>query len=238
MSEWIASPPRLAGLAAARPRLPALAQRLPRGARTALRALGRECEIGWLHTWARLRIRNARLPRPLRLHLGCGGRARPGWIGIGANREADYALDVRRRWPFANASVARIYSEHFFETLAFPDEVDHFLAEALRVLQPGGVLSTGVPDTEEILGAYVRRSRAWLARLRGRQPVGCDAPLHAVNDHFRRGGRDGYAYDFETLQQVLERAGFEAVEERPFDPALDSEQRRDGTLYVEARRPR
>jgi hypothetical protein len=45
-----------------------------------------------------------------------------------------------------------------------------------------------------------------------------------------------YAYDFETLRLTIESAGFIEVK-RDFDPTLDTEARRVGTLYAEARKP-
>ena len=46
-----------------------------------------------------------------------------------------------------------------------------------------------------------------------------------------------FAYDFETLKKLLEVCGFSDVRERPYDPALDSEHRRIGSLFVTARKP-
>jgi hypothetical protein len=46
-----------------------------------------------------------------------------------------------------------------------------------------------------------------------------------------------HAYDFETLQQYLTEAGFDAISKRAFDPDLDSPSRRAGTLYLVATKP-
>lgn len=61
--------------------------------------------------------------------------------------------------------------------------------------------------------------------------------MHNINYHFRQGTEHKYAYDFETLSKVLSKAGFVGIEESSFDPALDSEHRRDGTIYVKAFKP-
>lgn len=45
------------------------------------------------------------------------------------------------------------------------------------------------------------------------------------------------AYDLATLSRLLRQAGFSEVAERAFDSSLDSEHRRFGSLYVQARRP-
>ena len=46
-----------------------------------------------------------------------------------------------------------------------------------------------------------------------------------------------YAYDFETIENVLREAGFGEVNQSEFDPALDAKSRELGTLYVNARKP-
>ena len=45
------------------------------------------------------------------------------------------------------------------------------------------------------------------------------------------------AYDFTTMEKALSRAGFVDIRRREFDAELDSESRRLGTLYVDARKP-
>ena len=69
------------------------------------------------------------------------------------------------------------------------------------------------------------------------QPDWCYTLMHQINYLFRQGHEHKYAYDGETLALILERAGFVRVNRRDFDPALDSESRRIGTLYMKARRP-
>jgi len=59
--------------------------------------------------------------------------------------------------------------------------------------------------------------------------------MHHVNYLFRQGGEHKYAYDCETLALTLTRAGFREVSRREFDPALDSESRRE-SLFMKARK--
>ncbi len=58
--------------------------------------------------------------------------------------------------------------------------------------------------------------------------------MHNINYHFRQGSEHKYAYDFETLSKVLIQTGFIQVQKSEFDPNLDSEHRKIGTLYVNA----
>jgi hypothetical protein len=61
--------------------------------------------------------------------------------------------------------------------------------------------------------------------------------MHSLNYTFRQFGDHKYAWDEEILTMALEAAGFVRVRRRSFDPQLDSEHRRDGTLYMEGSKP-
>ena len=58
--------------------------------------------------------------------------------------------------------------------------------------------------------------------------------MHNINYRFRQGSEHKYAYDCETLEQLLARAGFTQIQRSEFDPGLDTERRKIGTLYVTA----
>lgn len=218
--------------------------RLSAGVRAALQSLARELRIQRDHAASVEKARTWSGDLPLKLHLGCGSEHKSGWVNIDLRPDAELRLDVRENLPFADGSVAIIYSEHFFEHLEYPGEALQLLREALRVLEPGGKFSVGVPDVEETLQQYAQgqlpalmqtwskdESMRWLA------PWIWETPMHFVNFVFRQGREHKYAYDFQTLALILEKAGFVAVVRRDFDPDLDSEHRRDGTLYVDAFKP-
>jgi len=65
--------------------------------------------------------------------------------------------------------------------------------------------------------------------------------MDVINEHFRGfpRGKWGhkYAYDLETLVKVLQQAGFIGITPRNFDPSIDSELRKIGSLYVDAHKP-
>jgi predicted SAM-dependent methyltransferase len=179
-------------------------------------------------------------PGDLKLNIACGPNVKPGWVNVDLLPAADLHLDLREPLPFPDNSVSIIYSEHFFEHLEFPDEAERFLAESLRVLARGGVFSVGVPDTEWPLRAYVTGDDSYFRLARDEMkwhPAWCDTRLHQINFHFRQGQEHKYAYDYETLESVLKKAGFVSVTRREFDPSLDSESRKIGTLYAEGRKP-
>jgi predicted SAM-dependent methyltransferase len=172
---------------------------------------------------------------PAKLNCGCGPVVKAGWINIDVGKNADLQLDLREKLPFPDNSVSYIYSEHFFEHLGYPDDAGMFLKESLRVLVPGGQFRVGVPDTEWPLVAYVQDDENYFRFVKETwHPEYCDTKMHHINYHFRQGLEHKYAYDYETLANILRQAGFSKIEKSEFDPELDSKHRKIGTLYVNA----
>jgi SAM-dependent methyltransferase len=200
-----------------------------------LRALKQEAKIMLRHRDGVRRARSVKLP--CKLHIGCGNNIKPGWINIDLGDFADIRLDLREPMPFPDASATVIYSEHFFEHLSF-EEGTRFLRESFRVLIPGGLVSIGVPDAESTLRLYASGDREeWLRVRHLWHPEWCNTQMHSVNYVFRQSGEHKYAYDFETLVAELKDCGFVNIRRRDWDPTLDLEARRDGTLYVDAEKP-
>jgi hypothetical protein len=75
---------------------------------------------------------------------------------------------------------------------------------------------------------------------RSLHPQYCETNLDFINYHFRQDklhGEHKYAWDEETLARSLRRSGFKRVERRAFDPSLDAESRKIGTLYMRTFKP-
>jgi predicted SAM-dependent methyltransferase len=186
--------------------------------------------------------------RPLRdvkLNLGCGPCIKPGWINVDSwSAGADLQLDLRESLPFPDGCASFIHSEHFFEHLEYPFPARTFLLECCRILKLGGILSLGVPDTEWPMVCYATGERAYFDWVRKFDPSWCNTRMHNLNYHFRQGKEHKYAYDLETLKQILEETGFIQIERRCFDPELDSRARmvewlpwKTAGLYVFAYKP-
>lgn len=122
--------------------------------------------------------------QPIRLNLGCGLLAPPGWVNVDGSWNARLAKhpfirrtlsslrilppgkmeipwspgifihNVRKPLPFPDGSASAIYASHVLEHLYFQEARKLFL-ESLRVLAGGGVLRVVVPDLRAIVEEYL-----------------------------------------------------------------------------------
>ena len=210
--------------------------------------------VSELRCWiVRLRTRNVHCQflgsRNVLVNVGAGENGHSGWINIDiAPRPGiNCVSDCRKRLPLPNSSARAIYSEHFFEHLDYTEEIPYFLAECHRVLAPGAILRLVVPDAEAYLRAYCEGSWDKLAQLRtlkGRRDhwIGStyNTRMELINAVFRQGAEHKFAYDYETLEFVLNHAGFRSIHRRQFgesalpDLHIDDPKRASESLYVEA----
>jgi predicted SAM-dependent methyltransferase len=146
---------------------------------------------------------------PLRLHLGCGTVRLPGWVNIDVDDGPDLQLDLRFGLPFPDACVDLIHTEHMLEHMCLSDG-KLLMAEAYRVLRPGGTMRVGVPDLQRIVQRYAApdwRDQAW---IKDRNFDWIDTPVALINTSFR-GWEHLYLYDETELRLRLWQAGFADV---------------------------
>jgi predicted SAM-dependent methyltransferase len=178
--------------------------------------------------WARVPVDGT-----ARLHLGCGWEHKDGWVNVDLfATSADVVWDLRHGIPLPDGSVAAIFHEHMLEHLSLHDGFQ-LARECLRVLTPGGVLRIGVPDAGLCIDSYAGKADAdWAAS----RPTGMLAVQALFYEHGHRSMWDG-----ETLTRALLAAGFAEARrtdagESWIEPCPDSADRREGTLYAEARK--
>jgi predicted SAM-dependent methyltransferase len=176
----------------------------------------------------------------MRLHVGCGHHRLAGWVNLDllASPAVDVRVDAARGLPFRDGSIHSIHTEDFLEHVDLGG-ARRFLAEAFRVLRPGGVLRVLTPDLAVLVRQYVTRDAGMLAWYR--ETFGCGTHAEAFNCGMRMGGHT-FLYDDETLTTELDAAGFwveKVAYNRSRHPELrDLDLRAAGTsLYYEAARP-
>jgi predicted SAM-dependent methyltransferase len=190
--------------------------------------------------------------RTQRVHLGCGGDVRPGWLNIdyrpGAPVGYDPAsgflnYDLRQGLPgLDDRSVDMIFSSHFFEHLRH-EEAINLMRECRRVLRDDGVARFQMPDFKGGFRAYADNDEEYLATARDVHKMVDHMPEYARNfaDITSRGVYEYYTHkyiwDQENLSKALLANGFSEVIEVEHDDAFDhpSSIRRDYSYYLIAK---
>jgi SAM-dependent methyltransferase len=194
---------------------------------------GAHAPEGWLNVDWFIGARLARIPV-----LGWIART-SGWFGLRWPSDV-FVHDLRRPFPWQDASADTIYSSHFLEHLSKRDGA-RFLAECHRVLKPGGIVRIVVPDLRVIVDNYLKGRLAALDFVESLS-LGHEAPRDGALKRllapwFRFPHR--CMYDSESLLGRLCEAGFEASLRAPFESrigglhAVESEARTRDAVIAE-----
>ncbi len=171
---------------------------------------------------ARLRrsgqIRRHFAAHPVRcLQIGCGHQRLAGWLNSDYQpRHGDVMfLDATRRFPFPDASLDFIFSEHMIEHVPYPAG-QVMLRECHRVLKPGGCLRLSTPNLVNIASLMAaplaEEKRNYIEKVSARYiPLNhARLPGFVVNNFFWDFWH-WFVYDPDTLSQALAQAGFTAI---------------------------
>lgn len=149
------------------------------------------------------------------------GESRPfsGWLSTNFQVLARNFLDATR--PFGKNFCRVIYADNVIEHLSYVDG-QRLIANSFAALRPEGVLRITTPDLGEIVKRYLLQNESDLESLSR------DMSMHSIRvfafpDFLRVtfasfGHHKGYIYDFETLSEELQRAGF--IEIRKYQPGF------------------
>jgi predicted SAM-dependent methyltransferase len=174
--------------------------------------------------------------RPRRLQIGCGKNRFDGWINADISPRSDLIIFVQRKLPFQDNSLQRIYMEHVLEHVSYPVGMA-FLREALRVLQPGGVIRIAMPDLDDLIEGYCEDWRRfdW---MKWPEYSFIKTRAEMINIAFRWWGHR-HLYNREELARTLTEAGFRQFSfvengESSYKDLQGLETRLDSKLVVEA----
>ena len=223
-----------------------LVRAFPVGLRKAAEQFGAELVMRKRHLRGLRNARRYRGMHGLAMQLGSADKTKKGWVNVDLSPEAELTLDLREPLPFTDNTFRIIYSEHVLEHFDYPRDITHLLSECYRVLEPRGIFSLAVPDGEFALRYYTLRhnSAPSLAQLHADvaqanvrwEPSWCRTQMDHVNNLMRQNGEHRWIYDEETMHLLLEGVGFSEIQRREFDPELDQEERRFGSLYMQCRK--
>jgi predicted SAM-dependent methyltransferase len=146
----------------------------------------------------------------VKLNLGCGGDIKKGYINIDINKRVgvDIAMDlVTQDLPFADNSVDHINLQDIIEHF-YHNQQDWFIGQCYRKLKDGGTIYIQTPD----LGVICKRYYGMLVNptplqhpMSGEQVA---RSLYANSDSTTPYDNHKWAYDEESLKEILTRHGF------------------------------
>lgn len=94
---------------------------------------------------------------PIRLHIG-GETPKEGWkiLNVQPLPHVDYLGTATDLSVIPDGSCSHVYGSHIYEHLAYSGELGKAIAEAYRVLMPGGMFMVAVPDLDSLCRLFVR----------------------------------------------------------------------------------
>ncbi|WP_296600242.1 methyltransferase domain-containing protein [Phenylobacterium sp.] len=188
-----------------------------------------------------------------RVHMGCGGEVREGWLNIDYAPDRPGGYDVRRSFlnydlrrglpPLESASVDLMFSSHFFEHLR-REEAVALLKSCRAALKPGGLIRFELPNFQKSFRAYASGDATFLDtaisthRVFDREPPWARAYADLISravyevDYSHK-----YIWDAENMGNLLRALGFNDVSEDVYRADIDSahEIRREYSFYIQAR---
>lgn len=189
-----------------------IGRRLPHGLSRFIRAYHWLLH-GHVSRWLIVRryVRSTDQPR---LQLGGGPNLLEGWLNSDLVH-GEIFLNVNRRFPVPDASLAYVFTEHMIEHVS-EERGLHVIRESHRVLRPGGVLRVTTPDLRKVITIYeddnpsvsLDEYLGFLNETLPNEPHPRAAQM--LNTYMRAWGHQ-YVYDEEDLTAKLLQAGFSEV---------------------------
>lgn len=171
--------------------------------------------------------------------------------------------NCKKNLPFGSSSIDYIYTSHFLEHFK-KFEAEKIIKDCYRILKKGGIIRIIVPDLELLVRKYLEKDFDYFRKLDDLMNVNkeskkdsndfllADVLMNNFYPQFYRKKIVGinkvmtffvrshlWMYDYESLKNLLQRAGFRTIETRSFKegkvPDLDRlDIFPEMSLYVEA----
>ena len=187
---------------------------------------------------------NATLRDKQYLDIGCGPNVHPAFVCLDWQwfPGIDLVWDVTRGLPLPNEHLLGVFTEHMLEHIPIV-RAAAVLKEIHRVVKPNGNIRIVVPNLETYVRHYLDGLRMPYDdddRVRFAPACPVYTPAMSINRIMHEHGHR-FIYDFRTLEQLLDSAGFREIREVSFrqgrDKVLamrDTPFREVESLYVEA----
>lgn len=169
--------------------------------------------LGIFYTYYKIR-RYLKQHKMRKLNLGAGTNILDGWLNsdlFPRNKRVIF-LDVTHRFPFKNDMFDYISCEHMIEHISYTKGFA-VLKECYRILRPGGVIRLATPEIYFLIGLFNKEKTTiqnryinWHIENFYSNTFIKNETLVANSFFYNFGHR--FIYDFETIKNSLELAGF------------------------------
>jgi predicted SAM-dependent methyltransferase len=156
-----------------------------------------------------------------------------GWISVDMHPESDIQRDLKRKLPFPDNSVDKIYSSHVLEHF-YHDDLIKLINDCRRILKPGGLFRAAVPNARIYIEGYIDPSEFDNEKHCLYKPAyHYYSNIDFVNFIAYMDGHHKYMFDEENIVKILQEYNFNSVERKEFDPNIDLDERKRNSIYVE-----
>jgi predicted SAM-dependent methyltransferase len=162
------------------------------------------------------------------LSIGSGDDARPGWFNtdLTPRRPGIHFLDATQAFPFEDASVDRVYSEHMIEHVPAPQGYA-MLASCFKALKPGGRIRIVTPDAHQIARLITDKEapdvKAYGEAIYQAAHMALP-PVRGLGVAYNIASHDWghtFIYDFDTLRDFMAHIGFVNIVRAPISDSPD-----------------
>ena len=135
----------------------------------------------------------------MKLHLGCGGQHKEGYINIDikARKSVDLVCDAMDL-PYEENSIDLIEGYHMFEHLSDGEQA---LKHWHKLLKPFGTIIMEIPNLKAVLDEYAKRDNYKF----------CDLMVQVYGRNLFKGDTHQYGYSRKTIKGLFIKCGFDVI---------------------------